>query len=96
MPGEEVHQRRGSGRSKKAKLKGKGQQDGSALDNLGSTDGQEDQSCPEQSPALSQKKAVKAKLEEESFSAILLQVLLPYLLAGMGMVMAGMVLDSVQ
>lgn len=37
-----------------------------------------------------------AKMEEESSAAICLQVLLPYLLAGMGMVMAGMVLDNVQ
>ncbi|XP_024148563.1 solute carrier family 41 member 1 isoform X3 [Oryzias melastigma] len=37
-----------------------------------------------------------AKMEEESSTAICLQVLLPYLLAGMGMVMAGMVLDNVQ
>lgn len=37
-----------------------------------------------------------AKLEEESSIAICLQVLFPYLLAGMGMVMAGMVLDYVQ
>lgn len=37
-----------------------------------------------------------AKLEEESSAAICLQVLVPYLLAGMGMVMAGMVLDNVQ
>lgn len=37
-----------------------------------------------------------AKMEEESSTTICLQVLLPYLLAGMGMVMAGMVLDNVQ
>ena len=38
-----------------------------------------------------------AKVEEEESSvAICLQVVFPYLLAGMGMVMAGMVLDNVQ
>lgn len=36
------------------------------------------------------------KVEEETSIAICLQVVFPYLLAGMGMVMAGMVLDSVQ
>ncbi|XP_008410979.1 solute carrier family 41 member 1 isoform X2 [Poecilia reticulata] len=38
----------------------------------------------------------RPKVEEESTVAICLQVLFPYLLAGMGMVMAGMVLDNVQ
>lgn len=38
----------------------------------------------------------RPKVEEESAIAICLQVLFPYLLAGMGMVMAGMVLDNVQ
>lgn len=37
-----------------------------------------------------------AKVEEESSLAVCLQVLFPYLLAGMGMVMAGMVLQYVQ
>ena len=37
-----------------------------------------------------------AKSREESAVAICLQVLLPYLLAGLGMVLAGMVLDYVQ
>ncbi|CAL8324914.1 unnamed protein product [Merluccius merluccius] len=37
-----------------------------------------------------------ARMEEESSRAVCLQVLLPFLLAGMGMVLAGMVLDSVQ
>lgn len=41
-------------------------------------------------------KVAVAKVEEESSLAICLQVLFPYLLAGMGMVMAGMVLDMVQ
>ncbi|KAJ8369681.1 hypothetical protein SKAU_G00097090 [Synaphobranchus kaupii] len=105
MPGEEVRQRKGGGRSsRKAKSKGKGRQGGGVLDRLGaSVDGQEVPLCPDLSSVLPPKKTVeekaktaKAKLEEESFAAICLQVLFPYLLAGMGMVMAGMVLDSVQ
>ncbi|TNN53837.1 hypothetical protein EYF80_035982 [Liparis tanakae] len=47
-------------------------------------------------PAAEKPKASVAKLGEESSVAICLQVLFPYLLAGMGMVMAGMVLDDVQ
>ncbi|KAK0146496.1 hypothetical protein N1851_014201 [Merluccius polli] len=39
---------------------------------------------------------LQARMEEESSRAVCLQVLLPFLLAGMGMVLAGMVLDSVQ
>uniref|UniRef100_A0A8C0GFN9 Solute carrier family 41 member n=1 Tax=Chelonoidis abingdonii TaxID=106734 RepID=A0A8C0GFN9_CHEAB len=41
-------------------------------------------------------KGPMAKLQDESAIAIGLQVLLPYLLAGLGMVLAGMVLDYVQ
>lgn len=56
---------------------------------------------PVPQPPPQKKKADKArvtepKAEEESSIAICLQVLFPYLLAGMGMVMAGMVLDMVQ
>lgn len=39
---------------------------------------------------------LKPKVEEESSLAVCLQVLFPYLLAGMGMVMAGMVLHYVK
>ncbi|KAJ8390213.1 hypothetical protein AAFF_G00109520 [Aldrovandia affinis] len=98
MPGEEIRQRKGGARSKKAKSKGKGRQgsSSSAVDRLGvSADGQELPFCPELSSVLPPMKAVeekaktaKAKVEEESFAAICLQVLFPYLLAGMGMVMA--------
>uniref|UniRef100_A0A8C9VC10 Solute carrier family 41 member n=1 Tax=Scleropages formosus TaxID=113540 RepID=A0A8C9VC10_SCLFO len=98
MPGEEVRQRKGGGRSKKSRSKGKGRQSGSA-----SLDGQDVPLCPQPPPAASQKKMAEekartavAKVDEESSIAICLQVLFPYLLAGMGMVMAGMVLDSVQ
>uniref|UniRef100_A0A8C9T2P4 Solute carrier family 41 member n=1 Tax=Scleropages formosus TaxID=113540 RepID=A0A8C9T2P4_SCLFO len=97
MPGEEVRQRKGGGRSKKSRSKGKGRQSGSA-----SLDGQDVPLCPQPPPAASQKKMAEekartavAKVDEESSIAICLQVLFPYLLAGMGMVMAGMVLDSI-
>ncbi|KAG5838018.1 hypothetical protein ANANG_G00219320 [Anguilla anguilla] len=104
MPGEEVRQRKGGSRARKGKSKGKGRHGGGALDRLGgSVDGQEVPLFPELSPVPPPKKpeeekakTAKAKLEEESFAAICLQVVFPYLLAGMGMVMAGMVLDSVQ
>lgn len=46
-------------------------------------------------PELKRKVSV-VKVEEESSLAVCLQVLFPYLLAGMGMVMAGMVLHYVQ
>ncbi|XP_036389200.1 solute carrier family 41 member 1-like isoform X2 [Megalops cyprinoides] len=104
MPGEELRQRKGGGRSKKSKAKGKSRQGGSASERLLSgPDGQEVPPSPDPSLVPPPKKGVeekpkaaKAKIEEESFAAICLQVLFPYLLAGMGMVMAGMVLDSVQ
>uniref|UniRef100_A0A672HZL4 Solute carrier family 41 member n=1 Tax=Salarias fasciatus TaxID=181472 RepID=A0A672HZL4_SALFA len=51
---------------------------------------------PPKKPAEEKPKVAVTKVEEESSIAICLQVLFPYLLAGMGMVMAGMVLDSVQ
>ncbi|XP_026187571.1 uncharacterized protein LOC113145273 isoform X3 [Mastacembelus armatus] len=51
---------------------------------------------PPKKPVEEKPKVSVAKVEEESSIAICLQVLFPYLLAGMGMVMAGMVLDSVQ
>uniref|UniRef100_A0AAV2LWJ9 Uncharacterized protein n=1 Tax=Knipowitschia caucasica TaxID=637954 RepID=A0AAV2LWJ9_KNICA len=48
-------------------------------------------------PPQKKKHEEKLKVEkEESSFAICLQVVFPYLLAGMGMVMAGMVLDQVQ
>ncbi|XP_077584792.1 solute carrier family 41 member 1 isoform X1 [Stigmatopora nigra] len=47
-------------------------------------------------PSEARTKVAVAKIEEESSRAICLQVLFPYLLAGMGMVMAGMVLDNVK
>uniref|UniRef100_A0A4W5QEF1 Solute carrier family 41 member n=1 Tax=Hucho hucho TaxID=62062 RepID=A0A4W5QEF1_9TELE len=96
MPEGEVRQRKG--KSKKSKGKGKGQV-GSASPKVGTLDWQDE--LPLLPPVQPVKKAVEekvavAKVEEESSIFIGLQVLFPYLLAGMGMVMAGMVLDSVQ
>ncbi|CAB1336787.1 unnamed protein product [Coregonus sp. 'balchen'] len=93
MPEGEVRQRKGKSKKSKSKGKGKGQ-GGSA-----SLDGQDE--LPLLHPVQPVKKAVEekvavAKVEEESSIFIGLQVVFPYLLAGMGMVMAGMVLDSVQ
>ncbi|XP_062311503.1 solute carrier family 41 member 1 isoform X1 [Osmerus eperlanus] len=95
-PEEQPRQRKKSSKKSKSK-KGKGHASGS-LDRLGgSFDGQEDLPVP-LVPAPASRKPVKeeAKPAEESSVAICLQVVFPYLLAGMGMVMAGMVLDSVQ
>lgn len=51
---------------------------------------------PAKKLAERKQKVAVAKVEEESSLAVCLQVLLPYLLAGMGMVTAGIVLHSVQ
>uniref|UniRef100_A0A8C5H1C0 Solute carrier family 41 member n=1 Tax=Gouania willdenowi TaxID=441366 RepID=A0A8C5H1C0_GOUWI len=51
---------------------------------------------PPKKPVEERPKVSVAKVQEESSLAICLQVIFPYLLAGMGMVMAGMVLHSVQ
>lgn len=98
MPADEVRQRKGGGRKKSKKGKGKGQ---GGLDRTSSLDDQNDLLLP--APATPPKKVVEekpktaqAKIEDESAISICLQVVFPYLLAGMGMVMAGMVLDSVQ
>ncbi|RXM96677.1 Solute carrier family 41 member 1 [Acipenser ruthenus] len=101
MTGEEVRQRKKEGRSKngdrskqRSKSKGKSKHnDRKAV----SSEGQ-DAVLPPQAPQKRQaeEKVAMAKTEEESSVAIGLQVLFPYLLAGLGMVMAGLVLDHVQ
>uniref|UniRef100_A0A8C1FZI8 Solute carrier family 41 member n=1 Tax=Cyprinus carpio TaxID=7962 RepID=A0A8C1FZI8_CYPCA len=98
MAGDEVRQRKGGGRKKPKKGKGRGQ---GGMDRSGSLDGQNDlllppPTIPPKKPVEDRTKTAQAKIEEESAVSICLQVLFPYLLAGMGMVMAGMVLDSVQ
>lgn len=104
MPGEDKppQQTRQRKKNKKSRSKGKNQ-GGSPSTRLGGTlDGQDDLLLPPvlqpppKKPVEEKPKVPVAKVEEESSLAICLQVLFPYLLAGMGMVMAGMVLDSVQ
>ncbi|XP_062871322.1 solute carrier family 41 member 1 [Trichomycterus rosablanca] len=100
MPDEEVRQRKGGGRKKSKKGKAKGQS-GALNERTSGLNGHDEVPPPPLVPApkkvVEEKmKTVQAKVEEESSVSICAQVLLPYLLAGMGMVMAGMVLDSVQ
>lgn len=102
MPGEEkaMQLTRQRKKGKKSRPKGKNQSSrpGASVDGQGDLLGP-----PLFEPAF--KKVVEEKRKEvrdeeeekeESSVVICLQVLLPYLLAGMGMVMAGMVLDYVQ
>lgn len=102
MPGEEQQVRQRKSKSKKSRSKGKGKgQGGSPRAQVeGELDGQDDllvppAPLPAKKPVVERLKVI-AKAEDESSIAICLQVLIPYLLAGMGMVMAGMVLDGVQ
>uniref|UniRef100_A0A671TPN7 Solute carrier family 41 member n=1 Tax=Sparus aurata TaxID=8175 RepID=A0A671TPN7_SPAAU len=104
MPGEDKPQQHTRQRKKNKKSRSKGKSPGgSPTGRLGGTiDSQDDlllQPVPQPPPkkvAEERPKVSVAKVEEESSIAICLQVLFPYLLAGMGMVMAGMVLDNVQ
>ncbi|XP_068997588.1 solute carrier family 41 member 3-like isoform X3 [Embiotoca jacksoni] len=104
MPGEDKppQQTRQRKKNKRSKAKGKSP-GGSPGAHLGGTlDGQDDLLLPPvlqpppKKPVEERTKVPAAKVEEESATAICLQVLFPYLLAGMGMVMAGMVLDGIQ
>nr|XP_034962376.1 solute carrier family 41 member 3 isoform X1 [Zootoca vivipara]XP_034962377.1 solute carrier family 41 member 3 isoform X1 [Zootoca vivipara] len=97
MKGEETRQRRKEGRTRNGersrhKAKGKVKHKESKLGSQGTEDGS--LLVPEKQPA--EAKVAMAKLQEESAIVIGLQVLLPYMMAGMGMVLAGMVLDYVQ
>ncbi|XP_072223575.1 solute carrier family 41 member 1 isoform X1 [Leuresthes tenuis] len=101
MPGEDKPPQPTRHRKKNKKSRSKGKSPG--LTDLGGTlDAQDDLLLPpvlQPSPkkmAEEKPKVSVAKVEEESSIAICFQVLFPYLLAGMGMVMAGMVLDNVQ
>ncbi|XP_062441717.1 solute carrier family 41 member 3 isoform X2 [Rhea pennata] len=97
MKGEEARQRRKEGRTRNGeRSRHKGKSKGKHRDSrLGSQEA-EDACLLAQQKLLAEEKAAMAKLQEESAIAICLQVLLPYLLAGLGMVLAGMVLDYVQ
>uniref|UniRef100_A0A8D0G0T5 Solute carrier family 41 member n=1 Tax=Strix occidentalis caurina TaxID=311401 RepID=A0A8D0G0T5_STROC len=87
---QEGRTRNGERSRHKAKSKGKHRES-----RLGSQEA-EDVSLHAQQKLLAEEKAAMAKSREESAVAICLQVLPPYLLAGLGMVLAGMVLDYVQ
>lgn len=98
MKGEETRQRRKEGRTRNGersrhKAKGKVKHKESKLGSQGTEDGSL-LLLPQKQPA--EAKVAMAKLQEESAIVIGLQVLLPYMMAGMGMVLAGMVLDYVQ
>lgn len=96
MPGEDkpAQQTRQRKKNKKSRSKGKSP--------IAPSDGQDDLILPSvlqpppKKPVEERTKVSVPKVEEESSIAVLLQVLFPYLLAGMGMVFAGMVLDTVQ
>ncbi|KAM3617930.1 uncharacterized protein V6R79_012868 [Siganus canaliculatus] len=104
MPGEEKapQQPRQRKKSKKSRSKGKSPTGSPSANQGGVLDGQDDlllppvPQPPPKKPVQEKPKVPVVKVGEESSGAICLQVLFPYLLAGMGMVMAGMVLDSVQ
>ncbi|KAM9341811.1 solute carrier family 41 member 3 [Pholidichthys leucotaenia] len=98
-PPQQIRQRK---KNKKSRSKGKGPSGGPGTGLRGSSDDQDEfvlppvPQPPPKKQAEERPKVSVAKVEEESSLAICLQVLFPYLLAGMGMVLAGMVLDSVQ
>lgn len=99
MPGDDKPPQPTRQRKKNKKSRSKGKSPSAGFG--GSLDGQDDLLLPPvlqpppKKPVEDRPKVAVGKVEESSI-AICLQVLLPYLLAGMGMVMAGMVLDSVQ
>lgn len=104
MPGEEkpMQQTRQRKKGKKPRSKGKGQSSrpGASIDGQGDLLGPPLFQPSPKKVVEEKRKEPEVKVEEEekeeSSVVICLQVLLPYLLAGMGMVMAGMVLDYVQ
>lgn len=98
-PSQQTRQRK---KSKKSCSKGKSPGESSTAHLVSSIDSHDDfflppaLKPPPKKPAEEKQKVPVAKVEEESSIAICLQVLFPYLLAGMGMVMAGIVLDYVK
>lgn len=98
-PPQQTHQRK---KNKKSCAKGKSPVGRNNSHLSGITDSHGDLFLPpvlqplaKKTAELKQKVSV-AKVEEESSFTVCLQVLFPYLLAGTGMVMAGMVLHYVQ
>ncbi|KAK9534398.1 hypothetical protein VZT92_008258 [Zoarces viviparus] len=99
MPGEDKpSQQQSRQRKKNKKSRSKGKSPGGGPN--AAPGGQDDllllPAPPLKKPAEEKPKVSVAKVVEESSIAICLQVVFPYLLAGMGMVMAGMVLNNVQ
>lgn len=99
-PPQQMRQRK---KSKKSHSKGKSPGGSNNAPLCGITDGHDDTLLPpalqppmEKKAADVKRKISVAKVEEESSLTVCLQVLFPFLLAGMGMVMAGMVLHYVQ
>lgn len=97
MPAEEARQRK-VGRKKVRKGRGRG---AGSDEKTGGVNGHDE--VPLSAPVLPPRRAAEEKrktaqvtVEEETSASICAQVMFPYLLAGMGMVLAGMVLDSVQ
>ncbi|KAK5863118.1 hypothetical protein PBY51_000173 [Eleginops maclovinus] len=102
MPGVDKPPQQTRQRKKNKKSRSKGKSPSASPGVVGSIDEQDDLLLPPVAPLPSKKAAEEkpkvsvAKMEDESSIAVCLQVLFPYLLAGMGMVMAGQVLDYVQ
>ncbi|XP_061537072.1 solute carrier family 41 member 1-like [Phycodurus eques] len=104
MPGEDKisQQTRQRKKNKKSRSKGKAPGAGPNADLTGTLKGHDELTVPPilkpfpKKTSETRTRVAVAKVEEESSRAICLQVLFPYLLAGMGMVMAGMVLDNIQ
>lgn len=103
MPGEDkpMQQTRQRKKGKKSRSKGTSQssRQGASIDGQGDLLGPPLFQPAPKKVVEEKRKEPEVKVEEEkeeSSVTICLQVLLPYLLAGMGMVMAGMVLDYVQ
>ncbi|XP_038579707.1 solute carrier family 41 member 1-like isoform X1 [Micropterus salmoides] len=101
MPGEDKAPQHTRQRKKNKKSHSKGKSPGGSPSACleGTIDSQDVLILPpvlQPTPVEERPKVSIAKVEEESSVDICLQVLFPYVLAGMGMVMAGMVLDSVK
>uniref|UniRef100_A0A665TN57 Solute carrier family 41 member n=1 Tax=Echeneis naucrates TaxID=173247 RepID=A0A665TN57_ECHNA len=100
MPSEDkpAQQTRHRKKNKKSRSKGKspGESPNTCLDQQDDVFSAPTLQPPSKRQAMERPQVSLAKVEEESFLSICVQVLFPYMLAGMGMVMAGMVLDSVQ
>lgn len=101
MKGEDTRQRRKEGRAKNGeRSKHRGKNKGKHNENRAIAREVLEEELPlipeKRPPPPPQRKPPMHKPGEESSFTIALQVVFPYLLAGLGMVLAGMVLDVVQ